>query len=67
MERKEWSQRYTGMVKFYKIKCDCDRRMNNCLRESLGNLVRVVSASSKVRSQFEGVYNSTEHQMPLTE
>ena len=35
-------------------------------RESLGNLVRVVSAY-KVRSQYEGVYNSIEDQMLLTE
>lgn len=67
MERKEWSQRHREMAIFNKIKTDCDRRMNSCLRESLGNLVRVVSASSKVRSQFEGVYNSSEDQMLVTE
>lgn len=36
-------------------------------RESLGNLVRVVSANKKVRSQFEVVYNSTEDQTLFTQ
>lgn len=37
------------------------------MRESLGSFVRVVSANKKVRSQFEGVYNSTGNHLLCTQ
>lgn len=48
------------MTRFKEIKTDSVRGEEELAkRESLGSVVRVASANKKVRSQSEGVYNST--------
>lgn len=44
------------MMRFKEIQTDSVKGEG---KESLGSFVRVVSANKKVRSQLEGVYNST--------